>query len=152
MSSRARNLSASLRPVIERCREPVLQAFHDANIEPSRIDRLVFVGGPTRMPMVRAFFEEIVGHKGETGIDPMECVAQGAAIQAGVLAGEVGAIVLVDVTPLTLGIETLGGVATPLHRAQHADPGQAVGNLHDRSRHADQRHGARVPRRAADGA
>jgi len=102
------------RPVIERCREPVMQAFHDANFEPSRIDRLVFVGGPTRMPMVRAFFEEIVGHKGETGVDPMECVAQGAAIQAGVLAGEVGSIVLVDVTPLTLGIETLGGVATPL--------------------------------------
>jgi molecular chaperone DnaK len=66
------------------------------------------------MPMVRSFFEELVGHKGETGIDPMECVAQGAAIQAGVLAGEIGAIVLVDVTPLTLGIETLGGVATPL--------------------------------------
>lgn len=61
------------------------------------------------MPSVRAFFEELVGRKGETGIDPMECVAQGAAIQGGVLAGEVGAIVLVDVTPLTLGIETLGG-------------------------------------------
>lgn len=107
-------LERIVRPVVERCREPVLQAFHDANIEPNRIDRLVFVGGPTRMPMVRAFFEELVGHKGETGVDPMECVAQGAAIQAGVLAGEVGAIVLVDVTPLTLGIETLGGVATPL--------------------------------------
>ncbi len=107
-------LERIVRPVVERCREPVLQAFHDANIEPNRIDRLVFVGGPTRMPMVRAFFEELVGHKGETGIDPMECVAQGAAIQGGVLAGEVGAIVLVDVTPLTLGIETLGGVATPL--------------------------------------
>jgi molecular chaperone DnaK len=107
-------LERIVRPVVDRCRDPVLQAFHDASIEPSRIDRLVFVGGPTRMPMVRTFFEELVGHKGETGIDPMECVAQGAAIQAGVLAGEVGAIVLVDVTPLTLGIETLGGVATPL--------------------------------------
>jgi molecular chaperone DnaK len=107
-------LERIVRPVVERCREPVLQAFHDANIEPSHVDRLVFVGGPTRMPMVRAFFEDLVGHKGETGIDPMECVAEGAAIQAGVLAGEVGAIVLVDVTPLTLGIETLGGVATPL--------------------------------------
>ena len=107
-------LERIVRPIVERCREPVLQAFHDANIEPSRIDRLVFVGGPTRMPMVRTFFEEIVAHKGETGVDPMECVAQGAAIQAGVLAGEVGSIVLVDVTPLTLGIETLGGVATPL--------------------------------------
>jgi molecular chaperone DnaK len=107
-------LERVVRPVVERCRGPVLQAFHDANIEPSHIDRLIFVGGPTRMPIVRAFFEEIVGRKGESGVDPMECVAQGAAIQAGVLAGEVGAIVLVDVTPLTLGIETLGGVATPL--------------------------------------
>jgi molecular chaperone DnaK len=107
-------LERIVRPVVERCREPVLQAFHDGNIELGRIDRLIFVGGPTRMPMVRAFFEDLVGRKGETGIDPMECVAQGAAIQAGVLAGEVGAILLVDVTPLTLGIETLGGVATPL--------------------------------------
>jgi molecular chaperone DnaK len=107
-------LERIVRPVVDRCREPVLQAFHDAGMEPNKIDRLVFVGGPTRMPMVRSFFEELVGHKGETGIDPMECVAQGAAIQAGVLAGEIGAIVLVDVTPLTLGIETLGGVATPL--------------------------------------
>jgi molecular chaperone DnaK len=107
-------LERMLRPVIERCREPVLQAFRDAGMAPNQIDRLVFVGGPTRMPAVRAFFEELTGRKGETGIDPMECVAQGAAIQAGVLAGEVGNIVLVDVTPLTLGIETLGGVATPL--------------------------------------
>jgi molecular chaperone DnaK len=107
-------LERIVRPVVERCRAPVLQAFHDAGIEPGRVDRLIFVGGPTRMPMVRAFFEDLVGRKGETGIDPMECVAQGAAIQAGVLAGEVGAVVLVDVTPLTLGIETLGGVATPL--------------------------------------
>ncbi len=107
-------LERIVRPVVERCREPVLQAFHDANIETTRIDRLVFVGGPTRMPIVRAFFEDLLGRKGETGVDPMECVAQGAAIQAGVLAGEVGSIVLVDVIPLTLGIETLGGVATPL--------------------------------------
>ena len=108
------DLERLVRPVIESCREPVLQAFHDANLEPSQIDRLIFVGGPTRMPAVRAFFEGLVGRRGEAGVDPMECVAQGAAIQAGVLAGEVGNIVLVDVTPLTLGIETLGGVTTPL--------------------------------------
>ena len=107
-------LERVVRPVVERCREPVLQAFQDAGLQPGGIDRLVFVGGPTRTPMVRAYFEDLAGHKGETGVDPMECVAQGAAIQAGVLAGEVGSIVLVDVTPLTLGIETLGGVATPL--------------------------------------
>jgi molecular chaperone DnaK len=107
-------LERLVRPVVERCREPVFQAFHDAGVEPGKIDRLVFVGGPTRMPMVRTFFEEIAGRKGEAGVDPMECVAQGAAIQAGVLAGEVGGVILVDVTPLTLGIETLGGVATAL--------------------------------------
>jgi molecular chaperone DnaK len=74
----------------------------------------VFVGGPTRMPVVRKYFEDLFGRKAEMGVDPMECVASGAAIQAGVLSGEVGDIVLVDVTPLTLGVETLGGVATAL--------------------------------------
>lgn len=101
-------------PVIERCRAPVLQAFHDAGIGTRDIDRVVLVGGPTRMPAFRTYFEGLLGRAGERGVDPMECVAQGAAIQAGVLAGEVRDIVLVDVTPLTLGIETLGGVATQL--------------------------------------
>lgn len=107
-------LERVVRPVIDRCRAPVEQALRDANISPTQIDRIVFVGGPTRMPVVRSYFESIFGRKAETGVDPMECVASGAAIQAGVLSGEVGDIVLVDVTPLTLGIETLGGVATSL--------------------------------------
>jgi molecular chaperone DnaK len=100
--------------VVERCRGPVEQALHDAGITPKDVDRVVFVGGPTRMPVVRSFFEDMFGRKAEVGVDPMECVAAGAAVQAGVLAGEVGGIVLVDVTPLTLGVETLGGIATPL--------------------------------------
>jgi len=103
-----------VRPVIDRCRGPVEQALKDAGITPKDVNRVVFVGGPTRMPVVRSYFEDIFGHKAEMGVDPMECVAAGAAIQAGVLAGEVGGIVLVDVTPLTLGVETLGGIATPL--------------------------------------
>jgi len=107
-------LERLVRPVIERCRAPVEQALRDAGLKPADIQRIVFVGGPTRMPVVRAFFEDIFGRKAEMGVDPMECVASGAAIQAGVLAGEVGGIVLVDVTPLTLGVETLGGIATPL--------------------------------------
>jgi molecular chaperone DnaK len=109
-------LERLVRDVIERCRAPVEQALRDAGITVKDIDRIVFVGGPTRMPTVRAFFEELFGGPAEGGIDPMECVASGAAIQAGVLAGEAGLgdIVLVDVTPLTLGVETLGGVATPL--------------------------------------
>ncbi len=107
-------LERLVRPIIERCRGPVDQALRDAGITASQVDKLVFVGGPTRMPSVRAYFEEIFGKKSESGVDPMECVASGAAIQAGVLSGEVGNILLVDVTPLTLGVETLGGVATPL--------------------------------------
>src|SRR5512145_2415423 len=107
-------LERLVRPVIERCKGPVEQALHDAGITPKDVDRIVFVGGPTRMPVVRSFFEEMFGRKAEMGVDPMECVAAGAAVQAGVLAGEVGGIVLVDVTPLTLGVETLGGIATPL--------------------------------------
>lgn len=107
-------LERIVRPVIDRCRAPVEQALRDAGITPKEIDRIVFVGGPTRMPAVRAYFEEIFGRQSEMGVDPMECVASGAAIQAGVLAGDVGDIVLVDVTPLTLGVETLGGVATSL--------------------------------------
>jgi len=107
-------LERLVRPVIERCRGPVEQALHDAGMRPGDIGRVVFVGGPTRMPTVRAYFEELFGRKAEMGVDPMECVAAGAAIQAGVLGGEVGGIVLVDVTPLTLGVETLGGIATAL--------------------------------------
>lgn len=107
-------LERIVRPVIERCRKPVEQALHDAGMTPRDVGRIVFVGGPTRMPVVRSYFEELFGRKAEMGVDPMECVAAGAAIQAGVLAGEVGGIVLVDVTPLTLGVETLGGIATSL--------------------------------------
>jgi molecular chaperone DnaK len=107
-------LERLVRPVIERCRGPIEQALHDANIATREIDKLVFVGGPTRMPVVREYFEDFFQRKAEKGVDPMECVACGAAIQAGVLTGEVGDIVLVDVTPLTLGVETLGGVATSL--------------------------------------
>ncbi len=107
-------LERLVRPIVERCRGSVEQALHDAGITAKDVDRIVFVGGPTRMPMVRRFFEDLLGRKAEMGVDPMECVASGAAIQAGVLTGEMGDIVLVDVTPLTLGVETLGGVATAL--------------------------------------
>lgn len=107
-------MERQVRAVVDKCRGPVEQALHDAGITPKDIDRIVFVGGPTRMPLVRKFFEDLFGGPAEMGVDPMECVASGAAIQAGVLSGEVSDIVLVDVTPLTLGVETLGGVATSL--------------------------------------
>jgi molecular chaperone DnaK len=75
------DLERLVRPVIERCRGPVEQALHDAGIGPRDIDRLVFVGGPTRMPAVRSYFQELLGRTGGAGVDPMECVACGAAIQ-----------------------------------------------------------------------
>ena len=101
-------------PIIQKCRHPLEQAIKDAKLSKKDIDKVILVGGPTRMPVVRKFVEDIAGKSVEGGIDPMECVAQGAAIQAGVLAGEVKDILLLDVTPLTLGIETLGGVRTAL--------------------------------------
>ena len=103
-------LERLVHPVVERCKAPIEQALKDADLSEKDIDRIVFVGGPTRMPTVREYFEKLLGKKAEGGVDPMECVASGAAIQAGVLSGEVSDIVLVDVTPLSLGVETLGGV------------------------------------------
>jgi len=114
MKIRRSKLEELVEPIIKKCKHPVEQAIKDAKLKPDDIDKIILVGGPTRMPCVRKFVEDFIGRKAERGIDPMECVAAGAAIQAGVLAGEVKDILLLDVTPLTLGIETLGGVRTPL--------------------------------------
>lgn len=103
-----------IRPVVDRCRGPVENALKDAKLTPSQIDKIILVGGPTRMPMIQKFVEDVVGKKVERGIDPMECVAMGAAVQGGVLSGEVKDILLLDVTPLSLGLETMGGVMTKL--------------------------------------
>ncbi len=101
-------------PIISRCRGPIEHALSDAKLTPEDIDKIIMVGGPTRMPVVQRFVEEAVGKKVERGVDPMECVAMGAAIQAGIIKGEVKDVLLLDVTPLSLGIETLGGVLTKL--------------------------------------
>jgi len=109
-------LEELVRSIVERCRISVEQALSDAKLKPSNIEKVILVGGPTRMPMVQKFIENIFGQKIERGVDPMECVAMGAGIQGAILAGEteVKDVLLLDVTPLTLGIETLGGVMTPL--------------------------------------
>ncbi len=100
--------------LIERCRGPVLQALKDAGLTPSQIDEVVLVGGSTRMPRVQELVKEIFGKEPHKGVNPDEVVAIGAAIQGAVLAGDVKDVVLLDVTPLSLGIETLGGVMTAL--------------------------------------
>ncbi|HVC08962.1 MAG TPA: molecular chaperone DnaK [Elusimicrobiota bacterium] len=107
-------VEALVDPIVKRCKTSVDQALNDAKMKPSDITKIILVGGPTRMPIVQKFVEDYVGKKVEHGIDPMECVSMGAAVQAAVLTGEVKDVLLLDVTPLTLGIETLGGVMTPL--------------------------------------
>ena len=105
-----------VKPILTRMRHPVEQAITDAKLTPDKIEKIIMIGGPTRMPAVQKFIEDYVGKQIERGVDPMEAVAKGAAIQAGVMSGDVQGkeILLLDVTPLTLGLETLGGVRTAI--------------------------------------
>jgi molecular chaperone DnaK len=107
-------LEELIHDVLERCRGPLVQAIKDSKWDKAQIDKIILVGGPTRMPVVQEFVKSFMGKDIERGVDPMECVAMGAAIQAGVLGGEVKDLLLLDVTPLSLGIETLGAVSTRL--------------------------------------
>jgi molecular chaperone DnaK len=105
-------LEALAQPIVQKTKKTIIRALEDAKLTPSDIDKIILIGGMTRMPLVQKFVEQIIGKAPERGVDPMECVAIGAAIQAAVITGEVTDLLLLDVTPLSLGVETLGGVFT----------------------------------------
>ena len=108
--------------LVQRCVPPVERALKDAGLNPTRIDEIILVGGMTRMPRVQQLVKDIFGKEGNKGVNPDEVVAVGAAIQGGVLSGDVTDVLLLDVTPLTLGIETLGGVMTSMIQANTTIP------------------------------
>ncbi|HYC12384.1 MAG TPA: molecular chaperone DnaK [Nitrososphaerales archaeon] len=102
------------KPIVSKTEDTIRRVMNDAKLAPTQIDKVILIGGMTRMPLVRKFVEEVAGKPAERGVDPMEAVAIGAAIQGAVLAGEIKDILLLDVTPLSLGVETLGGIAEKL--------------------------------------
>lgn len=122
-------LEALVEDLIARTLEPLKVAIKDADLSTSEIDDIILVGGQTRMPMVQQKVADFFGKEARKDVNPDEAVAMGAAIQGAVLAGDVTDVLLLDVTPLTLGIETMGGVATTLIEKNTTIPTKKIANF-----------------------
>jgi molecular chaperone DnaK len=107
-------LEGLAQPIVQKTERTIIKSLEDAKLTPKDIDKIILIGGMTRMPYIQKFVEQIMGKPVERGVDPMECVAIGASIQAAVLTGEVKDLLLLDVTPLSLGVETLGHIFTKI--------------------------------------
>ena len=118
--------------LVQRCREPFKKALEDADLDIADLDEVIMVGGASRMPMVQDLVRSLTNKAPNQSVNPDEVVAVGAAIQAGVLGGEVQDVLLLDVTPLSLGLETLGGVMTTLIPRNTTVPTRTDGDLQHR--------------------
>jgi molecular chaperone DnaK len=136
----------------ERCRGPVVQALKDAKLDPKEIDEVVLVGGSTRIPKVQELVKKLFSKEPHKGVNPDEVVALGAAIQGGVLGGEVQDVLLLDVTPLSLGIETEGGLFTKLVERNTTVPTERKQVFSTAADNQTGRDGQCLSGRAADGA